>query len=193
MSFINYALKEINCKVIYWGPSLSGKTTNLKYLSETYDPKEKGDFISFNSNDSESLIFDFLPISMGEINGFKTRFHLYSMPGKIKYDMSNKLILKGVDGIVFVADSQRERLDANIKSMEKLESYLIDYGYEVDKMPMVIEINKKDLKNSMSSDELSKRLYTENLKSFDTVAQKGQGVYDVLKGITKIVLEKLKT
>ena len=134
MSFINYSSKEINCKIVYYGPGLSGKTANLKYINDNAEPSTKGKFISVSDDNSRTLFFDFLPLDMGNINGFRSRFHLYTVPGQVPYESSRKLILKGVDGIVFVADSQRERLEANKKSLAKLGEYLEDYGYNLEKI-----------------------------------------------------------
>ena len=192
MSFINYSSKEINCKIVYYGPGLSGKTANLKYIYDNSDPAARGKFISVSDEDSRTMFFDFLPMEMGDINGFRSRFHLYTVPGQIPYESSRKLILKGVDGIVFVADSQRERLDANKKSLAKLGEYLEDYGYSIDKIPLVFEYNKRDLAGAIGVDELSKELNTFSAPVFETVATNGAGVYDALKSITKLVLEELK-
>lgn len=192
MSFINYSSKEINCKIVYYGPGLSGKTANLKYINDNSEPSTKGKFISVSDENSRTLFFDFLPLDMGNINGFRSRFHLYTVPGQVTYESSRKLILKGVDGIVFVADSQRERLEANKKSLAKLGEYLEDYGYSLEKIPLVFEYNKTDLAGAMSVGELSKELNSFSAPEFESVATTGAGVYDVLKNITKLVLEELK-
>ncbi|MFH1222856.1 MAG: ADP-ribosylation factor-like protein, partial [Pseudomonadota bacterium] len=186
MSFINYSSKEINCKIVYYGPGLSGKTTNLKYIYETANPSTVGKFISLAGEDNRSLFFDFLPLELGEINGFKTRFHLYTIPGQTMYESSRKLILKGVDGVVFLADSQRERIDANRKSLQKLEEHLEDYGYDIHAMPMVFQYNKRDLENILSSKELSRVLNIYLKPEFESIAITGSGVYDALKAISKL-------
>ena len=147
MSFINYASREINCKIVYYGPGLCGKTTNLQFVYQKTAPDAKGKMISLATETERTLFFDFLPLALGEIRGFKTRFHLYTVPGQVFYDASRKLILKGVDGVVFVADSQEERLDANIESMENLKVNLEEQGYELEKIPFVIQYNKQDLPN----------------------------------------------
>jgi len=192
MSFINYSSKEINCKIVYYGPGLSGKTANLKYIYDNSDPASRGKFISVSDDNSRTLFFDFLPMEMGNINGFKSRFHLYTVPGQVPYESSRKLILKGVDGIVFVADSQRERLEANKKSLTRLSEYLEDYGYSLDKIPLVFEYNKRDIGGALSVEELSKELNPFSAPEFESVAPVGTGVFDSLKSITKLVLEELK-
>ena len=158
MSFINYASREINCKIVYYGPGLCGKTTNLQYVYQKTAADAKGKMISLATETERTLFFDFLPLSLGEIRGFKTRFHLYTVPGQVFYDASRKLILKGVDGVVFVADSQEERYDANIESLDNLRFNLQEQGYDLDKIPFIIQYNKRDLPNAMPVDELRKDL-----------------------------------
>ena len=149
MSFINYSSREINCKLVYYGPGLCGKTTNLQYIYNKTRPEAKGKMISLATETERTLFFDFLPLSLGEIRGFKTRFHLYTVPGQVFYDASRKLILKGVDGVCFVADSQEERYDANIESLENLRLNLQEQGYDLDKLPYVVQYNKRDLPNAI--------------------------------------------
>ncbi len=192
MSFINYSSKEINCKIVYYGPGLSGKTANLKHIYETSDPASRGKLIAVSDDNSRTLFFDFLPMEMGDINGFRSRFHLYTVPGQIPYESSRKLILKGVDGIVFVADSQRERMEANKKSLAKLSEYIEDYGYSIESIPLVFAYNKRDAVGVVPVEEISKELNPYSAPEFETVATNGTGVYDVLKSITKLVLEELK-
>jgi signal recognition particle receptor subunit beta len=193
MSFINYSSKEINCKIVYYGPGLSGKTTNLKYIYNNSDPETRGRLISLTGDDNRSLFFDFLPLDLGEINGFKTRFHLYTVPGQVMHESSRKLILKGVDGVVFVADSQRDRMDANKKSLEKLGDHLEDYGYEIKTLPMLFQYNKRDLPAVMPAGEMSEFLNIYSKPEIEAVAISGTGVYDTLRDITKIVLDELKS
>ena len=164
MSFINYSSREINCKIVYYGPGLCGKTTNLQYIYEKTNPQAKGKMISLATETERTLFFDFLPLSLGEIRGFKTRFHLYTVPGQVFYDASRKLILKGVDGVVFVADSQVERMEANIESLENLRTNLTEHGYDLDKIPYVVQYNKRDLPNAAPLDELKTKIL-ENLKA----------------------------
>ena len=192
MSFINYAAREINCKIVYYGPGLGGKTTNLQYIYDKTDPNAKGKMISLATETERTLFFDFLPLNLGEIKGFKVRFHLYTVPGQVFYDASRKLILKGVDGIVFVADSQIERMDANIESFENMIVNLEEQGYSIKTVPYVVQYNKRDLPNAAPVEEMRKALNKDNVPDFEAVAIKGVGVFDTLKAITKLVLIDLK-
>ncbi len=192
MSFINYASREINCKIVYYGPGLCGKTTNLQYIYQKTAPDAKGKMISLATETERTLFFDFLPLALGEIRGFKTRFHLYTVPGQVFYDASRKLILKGVDGVVFVADSQEERLDANIESLENLKDNLEEQGYELDKLPYVIQYNKRDLPNVSSMQELNSLLNPTDELQFEACATTGQGVFETLKAVAKLILIDLK-
>jgi hypothetical protein len=192
MSFINYSSREINCKIVYYGPGLCGKTTNLQYVYNKTNPEAKGKMISLATETERTLFFDFLPLSLGEIRGFKTRFHLYTVPGQVFYDASRKLILKGVDGVVFVADSQIERMEANLESMENLRTNLGEQGYDLDKIPFVIQYNKRDLPNAANTDELRRLLNPRTVPDFDASATQGTGVFDTLKAIAKLVLIELK-
>ncbi|MBZ5715457.1 MULTISPECIES: GTPase domain-containing protein [Nannocystis] len=192
MSFINYSSREINCKLVYYGPGLCGKTTNLQYIYNKTRPEAKGKMISLATETERTLFFDFLPLSLGEIRGFKTRFHLYTVPGQVFYDASRKLILKGVDGVCFVADSQDARYDANIESLENLRINLQEQGYDLDKLPYVMQYNKRDLPNAMSIEELSAALNPTRVPEFEAVAPNGQGVFDTLKALAKQVLAELR-
>jgi signal recognition particle receptor subunit beta len=193
MAFINYSAREINCKLVYYGPGLCGKTTNLKLIYEKTAEEAKGKMISLATETERTLFFDFLPLSLGEIRGFKTRFHLYTVPGQVFYDASRKLILKGVDGVVFVADSQEERFEANIESLENLRQNLRDQGFEPDKVPTVIQYNKRDLPNAVTLQELKESLNPEGkLQDFEASAQTGEGVFETLKALARLVLQELK-
>ena len=192
MSFINYAQREINCKIVYYGPGLCGKTTNLHYIYNKTNPEAKGKMISLATETERTLFFDFLPLSLGEIRGFKTRFHLYTVPGQVFYDASRKLILKGVDGVVFVADSQMERMEANIESLDNLRTNLQEQGYNLDKLPYVVQYNKRDLPNAASIEELRPILNPTNVPEYNAVAATGEGVFDTLKAVAKLVLTELK-
>jgi signal recognition particle receptor subunit beta len=192
MSFINYLSREINCKLVYYGPGLCGKTTNLQFIYTKTAPEAKGKMISLATEQERTLFFDFLPISLGEIRGFRTRFHLYTVPGQVFYDASRKLILKGVDGVIFVADSQIERMEANIESMENLRTNLAEQGYSLDKIPFVIQYNKRDLPSAAPIEELREALNPNRVPEYEAVAAKGDGVFDTLKAITKLVLTELK-
>jgi len=192
MSFINYASREINCKIVYYGPGLCGKTTNLQYVYQKTAPEAKGKMISLATETERTLFFDFLPLALGEIRGFKTRFHLYTVPGQVFYDASRKLILKGVDGVVFVADSQEERLDANIESMENLKVNLEEQGYQLEKLPFVVQYNKRDLPNVSSTEELRNLLNPDSVPEFEACATTGEGVFETLKAVAKLILIDLK-
>ena len=192
MSFINYSSREINCKIVYYGPGLCGKTTNLQYVYAKTNPEAKGKMISLATETERTLFFDFLPLSLGEIRGFKTRFHLYTVPGQVFYDASRKLILKGVDGVVFVADSQIERMEANLESVENLRVNLGEQGYDLGKIPYVVQYNKRDLPNIATVEELHRLINPTNGPEFQAVAPTGVGVFDTLKAVAKLVLTELK-
>jgi signal recognition particle receptor subunit beta len=192
MSFINYSSKEINCKIVYYGPGLCGKTTNLQFIYNRTRPESKGKMISLATETERTLFFDFLPLSLGEIRGFRTRFHLYTVPGQVFYDASRKLILKGVDGIVFVADSQKEREEANLESMDNLRMNLEEQGLNLDQIPHIIQYNKRDLPGVIPVHELRKTLNPNNVPDFDAVATQGVGVFESLKAIAKLVLIQLR-
>jgi signal recognition particle receptor subunit beta len=192
MSFINYSSREINCKIVFYGPGLCGKTTNLQWIYKKTNPDSKGKMISLATETERTLFFDFLPLALGEIRGFKTRFHLYTVPGQVFYDASRKLILKGVDGVVFVADSQVERMEANIESIENLRINLTEQGYDLDKIPFIIQYNKRDLPNVVPLEEMKKALNPRKVPDFEAVATDGTGVFDTLKAIAKLVIMELK-
>jgi signal recognition particle receptor subunit beta len=192
MSFINYMAREINCKIVYYGPGLCGKTTNLQFIYERTNPDAKGKMISLATETERTLFFDFLPLSLGEIRGFKTRFHLYTVPGQVFYDASRKLILKGVDGVIFVADSQIERLEANQESIENLRTNLAEQGYSLEKIPYVIQYNKRDLPNVVPTEELRELLNPMMVPDYEANARAGVGVFDTLKAVSKLVLTELK-
>jgi mutual gliding-motility protein MglA len=223
MSLINYASREINCKLVYYGPGLGGKTTNLEYIYEKVAPSSKGKMISLATETERTLFFDFLPVDLGTIRGFKTRFHLYTVPGQVYYNASRKLILKGVDGVVFVADSQIERMEANVESMQNLYDNLLQHGYDLTKIPFVVQYNKRDLPNAAPVEELQENLnpgwpvedpakqrqvanpdrpseylveqldgtWIERASYFEAVAVRGDGVFDTLRSISKLVLKTL--
>jgi signal recognition particle receptor subunit beta len=192
LTFINYASREINCKIVYYGPGLGGKTTNLQYIYDSTAQQAKGKLISLATETDRTLFFDFLPLDLGTVRGFKTRFHLYTVPGQVFYDASRKLILKGVDGMVFVADSQRERMDANIESIFNLELNLKQHGYDLMKVPYVLQLNKRDLPNVISTADLSAELRRKDEPVFEGVANRGVGVFDTLKAVAKQVLLELR-
>jgi signal recognition particle receptor subunit beta len=192
MSFVNYHTKEVNCKIVYYGPGLGGKTTNIQYVYQKTSSDNKGRMVTLNTENERTLFFDFLPLELGEIRGFKTRFHLYTVPGQVFYESSRKLILRGVDGVVFVADSQVEKMEQNLESLESLKSNLIEQGYDVDKLPIVIQWNKRDLPNITPVKEMSKKLNQNSYPEFEAIATQGEGVFETLKMISKLVLLNIK-
>jgi signal recognition particle receptor subunit beta len=192
MTFINYASREINCKIVYYGPGLCGKTTNLQYIFDSTAPQARGKLISLATETDRTLFFDFMPLELGTVRGFKTRFHLYTVPGQVFYDASRKLILKGVDGVVFVADSQEERMDANVESLYNLEENLQSQGYDLMKLPYVLQLNKRDLPTIVPVDDLAAELQRKGEPVVEAVASTGQGVFDTLKAVAKQVLTELR-
>ncbi len=192
MSFINFAAREINCKIVYYGAGLGGKTTNLQWIFDQTLAKTGGKMISLATETDRTLFFDFLPLDLGTTRGFKTRFHLYTVPGQVFYDASRKLILRGVDGVIFVADSQEERMDANIEALENLHENLIEHNYDFMKIPYVLQLNKRDLPYVLSVEELTKTLMKKNEPIFEAVACKGVGVFETLRECGRLVLAELK-
>jgi mutual gliding-motility protein MglA len=191
MSFINHMTKEINCKVVYYGPGLCGKTTNLQYVFERSTPDARGKMISLATETERTLFFDFLPLSLGKVKGFNIRFHLYTVPGQVFYDASRKLILKGADGVVFVADSQAERLEANIESVENLHTNLTEYGLKTADLAYIIQYNKRDLSNALPVEELRAAVNPEGVPDFEACARTGAGVFETLKGVSRTILQRL--
>ena len=192
MSFINYSAREINCKIVYYGPGLCGKTTNLLYIYKKTNPESKGKMISLATETERTLFFDFLPLALGNIKGFKVRFHLYTVPGQVFYDASRKLILRGVDGVVFVADSQIERMEANIESMDNLRRNLKEQGFNLDTIPFTVQYNKRDLPNVVPVEEMNRVLNPRHVPHFEAVAPNGKGVFETLKEIAKLVILEIK-
>lgn len=185
---VNKILKEINFKIVYYGPGLSGKTTNIEYIYKNVDPSTRGKLISIKTDTERTLFFDFLPISLGRIKGMKLRVHIYSVAGQVFYDASRQLILKGCDGIVFVVDSQKERLDANIESFENLKKNMFINSLILDKIPMVIQYNKTDLHNSMDIDEMNRIFNPEGrYEEFFASASNGKQVFETFKSIVKLI------
>ena len=192
MSFINYNAKEIHCKIVYYGASLGGKTTNIQWVYQSLAQDQKSKLVALNTEIERTLFFDFLPLEVGEIRGFQTRFHLYTVPGQVIYDASRKLILKGLDGVVFVVDSQADRLEENIASMKNLEKNLEQQGYNIKEIPLVIQYNKRDLPNSMPIAELRRHVNKHNAPEVEAVAFEGKGVLDSFKMVSKHVIQVLK-
>ena len=192
MSFINFAAREINCKIVYYGPGLGGKTANLQWIYDNANPNQKGKMISLATETDRTLFFDFLPLDLGTVRGFKTRFHLYTVPGQVFYDASRKLILKGMDGVVFVADSQEERLDANLETLENLQDNLKDHGFDFQSIPYVLQLNKRDLPSALGVDDLTQQLQLKEEPVVEAIAIQGVGVFETLREVAKLVLAELK-
>ncbi len=192
MSFINYAAREINVKIVFYGPGLGGKTTNLQYIFERSSPQQKGKLISLATETDRTLFFDFLPLDLGSVRGFKTRFHLYTVPGQVFYDASRKLILKGVDGVIFVADSQEARMDANVESRRNLDENLKENGFDLKTIPYALQFNKRDLPTAVAVDTMYRVLNFKGEPTFEAVATQGMGVFETLKASAKQVLYELR-
>jgi signal recognition particle receptor subunit beta len=192
VSFINFASREINCKIVYYGAGLGGKTTNLQWVFERTAAKSGGKMLSLATETDRTLFFDFLPLELGTVRGFKTRFHLYTVPGQVFYDASRKLILRGVDGVVFVADSQEERMDANEEALDNLQANLKDHGYDFATIPYALQLNKRDLPNILPAEKLKAALCLKGEPVFEAVAVQGVGVFETLKEVGRQVLAELK-
>ena len=192
MTFINYASREINCKIVYYGPGLCGKTTNIQWIHEQANPEKRGKLVSLATETDRTLFFDFLPLDMGMVKGFKVRFHLYTVPGQVFYDASRKLILRGCDGIIFVADSQRARLEANIESIANLATNLKDNGFDIRTIPYVLQLNKRDMPTSAPLQEMEELLRFRNEPMVEAIAHKGTGVIDTLKACARQILMELQ-
>ena len=192
MSFINFAAREINCKIVYYGAGLGGKTTNLQWIFDQTVGKTGGKMISLATESDRTLFFDFLPLDLGSVRGFKTRFHLYTVPGQVFYDASRKLILRGVDGVVFIADSQQERMDANLEALENLQENLQNHNYDFMKVPYILQANKRDLPSALPVDELRQALVKKSEPVVEAVAYKGVGVFETLREVARLVLAELK-
>jgi signal recognition particle receptor subunit beta len=192
MALINYSSKEINCKIVYYGPGLGGKTTNIKHIYSKVNPENRGKLMSLDTELDRTLFFDFLPVDLGTVKGFSVHFHLYTVPGQVYYNASRKLILKGVDGLIFVADSQIERFEDNIDSMENLNDNLSEYNKKIEDIPLAIQYNKRDLPNIVSINELEDALNPRGVFFCEGVACEGIGVFEPLKEVSKKVLRKLR-
>ncbi len=192
MTFINYVAREINCKIVYYGPGLGGKTTNLQHIYDITNAENKGKLVSLATETERTLFFDFLPLDLGQIRGLRTRFHLYTVPGQVFYDASRKLILRGADGVVFVADSQEERLDANLESLSNLRENLKEHGFDLLKIPYVLQLNKRDLPGVLPPEELTRCLHVKGEPVFEAVATTGEGVLETLKAVARQVLVELR-
>jgi len=192
MTFINYASREINCKIVYYGPGLCGKTTNIQWIFEQANPEKRGKLVSLATETDRTLFFDFLPLDMGTVKGFKVRFHLYTVPGQVFYDASRKLILRGCDGIIFVADSQRARMEANIESIANLATNLKENGFDIRSIPYVLQLNKRDMPSAATLPEMERLLRFRNEPMIEAVANKGIGVIETLKASARQILMELQ-
>ena len=192
MPFINFPAREINFKLVYYGPGLGGKTANLQWIYDHTGSNQKGKMVSLATETDRTLFFDFLPLDLGSVRGFRTRFHLYTVPGQVFYEASRRLILKGADGVVFVADSQEERLDANLETLDNLREHLKDHKLDFDTIPYVLQLNKRDLPNILPADVLQKHLNVKGEPAVEAVAITGVGIFDTLKEVAKLVLAELK-
>lgn len=192
MALVNYAAREINCKIVYYGTGLGGKTTNLKYIHSQLAPSTRGELISLATETERTLFFDFLPLDLGSVQGFKTRFSLYTVPGQVEYNASRKLILNGVDGIIFVADSDMMRAKENAESLQNMIDNLAEYNLTLDNIPWVLQYNKRDLANAMSVERMERDLNLRGIPSFEAVASEGLGVFATLKAISKLILNRLQ-
>ena len=192
MSFVNSVSKEVNCKIVYVGTGLSGKTTNVQYIYENTQNDRAGKLVSLSTENERTLFFDFLPLSVGEIRGYKTRFHLYTIPGQTFYEASRDFILKGVDGVVFVVDSAPERMDANVEAFEHFQSALVRQGYDLARIPLVFQYNKRDLPNAASIEELETTFNPTKRPHFEAVANRGEGVMHTLENISQMVIDALR-
>jgi mutual gliding-motility protein MglA len=192
MAYVNPHTKEIHCKIVYYGPSLGGKTTNLQWVYHKTAADEKSELFTMPTDVERTLFFDFLPLNIGDIRGFKTRFHLYTVPGQVSFDSTRKLIIKGLDGVIFVADSQIERMEENIQSMKNLEKNLKQMGYDINEIPLVIQYNKRDLPNSASLADMRSALNKFNAPDMEGNASEGKGVFEALKTVSKSIITVLK-
>lgn len=191
MSLINYSSREISCKIVYYGPGLGGKTTNIQHVYNRVSPETKGRLVSLATEMDRTLFFDFLPLDLGTIKGFRTRFHLYTVPGQVYYDASRRLILRGVDGIVFVADSLTSRFEANVESIYNLHENLAEHNLKLENVPFALQYNKRDLRDIIPVADLQEELNPSGQPSFEAIATQGVGVFDTLKCVSKMVLRKL--
>ncbi len=192
MATLNYAFKELSCKIVYYGCGLCGKTTNLQFIHTTVPQKFRGELVSLATEQDRTLFFDFLPLDLGQVKGFKTKFQLYTVPGQVYYNATRKLVLRGVDGIVFVVDSQRDRLQENIDSLKNLQDNLAEYGYRLEEIPWILQYNKRDLPEVMTLEEMQ-RIFnpTGEVPFIEAVATTGVGVRETLKGISGLVIRHL--
>jgi signal recognition particle receptor subunit beta len=193
VSLVNFTSREITCKIVYYGPGRSGKTTNLHYIYARVPDSRRGRMVSLATQTDRTLFFDFLPIDLGQISGFNTRFQLYTVPGQVYYNATRRLVLQGADGVVFVADSQARQLDENLESLQNLQSNLLEHGVDIRTMPLVLQYNKQDLPRELilSTADLDDALNFRGVASFSADALHGVGVFETLKGVSEMVLKRL--
>lgn len=192
MSFINHQAKQIHCKIVYYGPSLGGKTTNMQWVYNTTTGKDKSEMFSLPTEVERTLFFDFLPLNVGDIRGYETRFHLYTVPGQVVYDSLRRPLIRGLDGLIFVADSQAERMEENVQSLENLEKNLDMQGYNLNEIPLVLQYNKRDLPNALPIADLRTALNRFNAPDFEAMASQGKGVMESFKTVSKAIITVLK-
>jgi signal recognition particle receptor subunit beta len=191
MASINYALKEISCKVVYYGPGMCGKTTNLQQIHQQTMPDKRGNMVSLATPGERTLFFDFLPLEASQIHGFRTKFQLYTVPGQVMYNSTRKLVLRGVDGVIFVCDSQWEKMRENLESFRNLMENLASYGYSLETTPYVVQYNKRDLPNVAPVDYMQYVINPRQVPDFEAVAIRGDGVFETLDAICTLVLANL--
>jgi len=191
MASINYALKEISCKVVYYGPGMCGKTTNLQYIHQRTVPDKRGNMVSLATPGERTLFFDFLPLEASHIHGFRSKFQLYTVPGQVMYNSTRKLVLRGVDGMIFVCDSQWEKMRENLESFRNLIDNLASYGYSLETTPYVVQYNKRDLPNIAPIEYMEYVINPRQVPSFESIAIRGEGVFDSLNAICTLVLAQL--
>jgi len=191
MASVNYALKEISCKIVYYGPGMCGKTTNLQYIHQQTMPDKRGNMVSLATPGERTLFFDFLPLEASQIHGFRTKFQLYTVPGQVMYNSTRKLVLRGVDGLIFVCDSQWEKMRENLESFRNLMDNLGSYGYSLETTPYVVQYNKRDLPNIAPVEYLQYVINPRQVPSFEGIAIRGDGVFDTLNAICSLVLANL--
>jgi len=193
VSLVNFTTREITCKIVYYGPGRSGKTSNLHYIYARVPDSRRGRMVSLATQTDRTLFFDFLPIDLGQISGFNTRFQLYTVPGQVYYNATRRLVLQGADGVVFVADSQARQLDENLESLQNLQSNLLEHGVDIRTMPLVMQYNKQDLPRELilSAADLDDALNFRGVQSFSADALHGVGVFETLKGVSEMVLKRL--
>lgn len=191
MPLVNYSTREITCKLVYYGPGRSGKTTNLQYIHARLPGERRGEMVSLATETDRTLFFDYMPLDLGTVSGYRTRLQLYTVPGQVYYDATRKLVLRGADGVVFVADSQSRQLEENLESLRNLQTNLLDNGFDIRKMPVVMQYNKRDLPDIIPVEEMDDTLNFRGVPSNPAVALTGEGVFTTLRSISELVLQSV--